>query len=87
MAVLQTFGSVGATINQEPSQCLWCQVARYHHTKCCLRSLDPGTREKKGNSSMTSLMVGSGSIQRSTTCDPAQNPDAGQLGAVVLKEI
>lgn len=52
------FGSVGATVNQEPA---WCQAIRYHHTKYCLRSLGMG--ERKSNNFVPPLMAGMGSTQ------------------------
>lgn len=38
-------------------------ILKCHHTKCCPGSLGPGMGERKGNSSVPSLMAGAGSTQ------------------------
>lgn len=81
-ALPQTFGSLRATINQEPAWYLWSHAIRDHHTKYHPRSLGPGMGERKGHSSMPFLMAGTGSFQPSTTCDTTKSPDTGQLASL-----
>lgn len=62
------------TINQKPARCLWSQVVWHHHTNLPPRFLDPGTWEKKNNSSVPCLVAGLGRTQPSAIWWPNQEP-------------
>lgn len=68
-SVLQTFGSVGVTINQDPP---------------IPEAIIPSTKRGKATAPHHPLWLG-GQYSPSANCEPTKSPVAGLLGTIVVK--